>query len=203
MSVFTRRKDPTKTRKYHGACRSPFCKREAISRGVCQRCYEEIRSKSSHNRRITTIMHRAGILLPREFDESFSVPGISIHVRHSRWLPTVSREGFGSRNQETTAIRDNMSMTWESEMKRQLRVSWDAYPEAAKLYRKLSRKDLQELATLPTKWSPGTPEKQFMFHIREIFSLPHFVRGDNRDCGVGTMVTRITGSCTKELDFDW
>lgn len=203
MTVFAQKKDPTKTRKYHGPCRSPHCKRDAISRGVCQRCYEEIRSKSSHNRRVATIMLRVGILLPREFDESFAVPGISIGVRHSRWLPTVSREGFGTQNRETTAIRDNKTITWESEMERLTKVSWDAYPEAAKLYRKFSRSELKELAKLPTKWSPGTPEKQFMFHIREIFSLPHFVRGDNREAGTGTVVTRMTGSCTKETSFEW
>lgn len=182
---------------YRGACRVPFCRRQSMVMGICKVCYQGVYKVDPFGVKEVVELRRLGIMLPDSRYRRVKDSGISLEVvNYQGWLPKPAAEGFGGLLATDPIDRRNsieLIVEWEAEMKKQAAINWNICPkDVAKSLKKQSRKKLRELAANPTRWSPGTAEKVFTFHLREVFGLLLLNPYDSREPGNGTPLERTT-----------
>lgn len=174
--------------KSYQGCLTPNCKKRVWTRGLCHGCHQaavrklkELPSEESHT--LEAELVALGVLLPttRRGTHRHHGYAMSIHAPFASWLPDISKS--------TVKIDRASVKCCEHE---DLDLSCVPAEVAAK-FDKMTKDDVRELANNPTKWSPGTYEKQIVLQARMNLWVAFGSRGihhpeDRKTQGVGTPV---------------
>lgn len=199
---------------YKGPCRVPGCLNMAEVRGVCRFCHHEIWQAEKYGRSLLRKkFERLGILTPpHRAGRPFKDRGISIELGNyplHKWLPSCSRAYFGrpdvyvavTRNKPVPVWKKNSELKeWEAAVKFANEVNWSEFPAWIKdKFGHLSELELSNIAWRATEFGPGTEERVFVYHLRQMFGVNFLRRGgsilvhadDSRDVGAnGTLLVR-------------
>ena len=208
---------------YSGPCRVPGCPQMAYARGVCRFHHGEIWRADPYGRsHLKREMERLGIMVPRyRPSKPFIDPGISLEVMNypeGKWLPLCACEYFGRRLPEkmtpqkktakwTRDIKEGQT-EWEAAMEFARAIDWQQFPVfILERFGDLTEADLSGMAWRATDFSPGTHERMFVYHLRQIFGC-NFSRNrrrcgffhpdDSREPGNGTHLDRYIAESVAE-----